>query len=563
MFKQSPEKVFAAIEARDFDALQKALRRPVDLTRKNKQGQTALHVWVDTGWRADDRFLDALLRAGADINQPDVEGRTPLDRAMRAPHSVWYGSEQLYAPFHEKVVALYERNAKPAKMEILRIRQVLLGARGRPSDYSDSPEPPYFVETMTRLQAVLDKCGHGKTIPPVDAPVYADNRDDPYIAFARSVHYVHTLASALDSRIHSDCFYSLLGNIAESSWEEFSQTIPADPHEACRPVNALMRETVRNIVYPALMRGLDEPTRQKLDGQDAVNIANWEMYPSLANAIAEGRQPHQVLALARSYQQQETRLLDTLQSHIDHLEWGPLLATKDATLKAPHSGDDLHVVNLTNVEALREESARLQQPITGFTSRCMEGDAHVFSIRDGTERSVSAFALAPYYDPKAGETRYRLLEHLPAKGTTLSAKANRFADWLIAHQFSRSVPFGEYHQMGGLYDAEHIRPGLEKHSYHLMLDMTPRRHQQLFDLLCGRAMHSLVIADDEGGRLFSEPLRQLDVEDFLEQSGVNTDILKAGSHFALKSYTPPQKPANRLNWEERMQQDAKRRILGR
>jgi excisionase family DNA binding protein len=71
-----------ALARRQWDVAQYLLRKKADVTRTQVEGDTALHVALESG--APESLLKAIVRSGADVNAPNKHGESPLSIAARA-----------------------------------------------------------------------------------------------------------------------------------------------------------------------------------------------------------------------------------------------------------------------------------------------------------------------------------------------------------------------------------------------------------------------------------------------------------------------------------------------
>ena len=107
--------IFTAIESKNIAVVKKALRQKVDLSLRNKDGQTPLIVAVQSGSKS---CMQELLKRGVDVNAVGVLGKTALDHAIE--------SKQNY-----KVRYLVKYGAKVSSQENLVAVKKVLKRRAR------------------------------------------------------------------------------------------------------------------------------------------------------------------------------------------------------------------------------------------------------------------------------------------------------------------------------------------------------------------------------------------------------------------------------------------------
>jgi ankyrin repeat protein len=75
-----PDALVTAVLLCDFEAAVSLVEQGVDVNAKDKMGNTALIIAIEEDW-AGTHWVEFLLKNGADVNQPDDDGDSPLDVA--------------------------------------------------------------------------------------------------------------------------------------------------------------------------------------------------------------------------------------------------------------------------------------------------------------------------------------------------------------------------------------------------------------------------------------------------------------------------------------------------
>lgn len=573
------DRFFSAIADRNVQAVKTALKEGADIHALSKEGQGALHATVSVEKTLSEPLLDLLIASGADINQKNAFGQTPMDLALNSPYQVSFGRpvdengnaigkerppETRFGPSPHDVLALYKRNAKATDQDskIAEIRECLCQA--------GDPNPP----PLGQIAELLASTRNPKSVPPLDAPAYDNNADDPFLAFATSYNFVNAVAHGFGYYQKSPVL-QMIGNIQENSWEEYAAKAPDNLAHVKQSVSDMAHEFRKQVIGSALLRGLDENSVKQVNQDVLYNL----IYGSYCDLLIENRRAEQLLEMAESYHRHITTLQDKLNLRIDGLEWSSLLKGETCLHPQVAGLQDYTIEHLTTGRELADEGKRLNHCVGGYASSCMMGNSHIFSIRDPQGVSISTFEIAIQKPGDAREREYRhvtvpgaeqdtifvLRQHYGHGNGTPPVEGTDILEWFIGQVEKGAISLQTDSRTWGAHGentAWKDASPLEQHLFHYKSDMTHDRQQRLFDLMVGTAKDVPSIRSGRKNYLVAPRFRHMAVEDFLEESGLNAKIKAMCerennlSKRHLKGtklvYTPPRHEAGQDLWQRRI-----------
>lgn len=578
------DQLFEAITERDIHRVKSALEKGADIHALSKDGQGVIHATINSDKKSDEPLIDLLLAAGADINQKNSVGQTPMDYAMHAPHAIKYLSirnpnggesykrpdEIKYQPACHDVRALFDRNAKASDQEqnIKDIRKALC--------VTDSHNFFYLDRNLENIAASLEKQKNAKYIPAIDAPAYTNNRDDPFLAFAQSYRFTAYIAHCVDLNSQTPLL-NMMTNIQENSWKEYAARIPQDVDldDKTQAVRDMVYEFRKQIIGPALLRGLDKKSLKKADG-NALNYIIFNTQEVLPDLLTSSRRAEQLIEMSEGYHRNITTLHDKLNLRIDDLDWEPLLTEGNNLHPAVEGLEGYTIEHLLTGRELSDEGKRLQHCVGGYASACMTGTSHIFSIRDAQGNSVSTFEILtgkPHetrgfkkrdiHIPANANITYVLNQHYAYKDSEAPPESVRILDWFIKELENGNIAIQTDQEKLGSHGenaAWKKTSLLEQYLFHYKSDMTAERQQRIYDLMVGKAEDGPKIRAGRKNYLVSPSYREMPVERMLEETHLNNTLSRMCKMFGLTYKAPDH---SKSNWQNFLQQKQTQIFHGR
>lgn len=126
------------------------IQQGFDVNTTDQQGATALHVGITEADTADIAMVTLLLKHGANPNQEDEKGKTPLYRALSALHKCWINLDKINTivqPLLEQIQEKYDRERAKS----------LENSNGRVNQYDVEAREKKLGLLKTKYEAIIKK----------------------------------------------------------------------------------------------------------------------------------------------------------------------------------------------------------------------------------------------------------------------------------------------------------------------------------------------------------------------------------------------------------------------